>query len=947
MAFVLVQHLAPDHKSILSELIRRYTRMQVFEVEDGMVVQANCAYIIPPNCDMALMRGVLHLMEPAAPHGMRFPIDYFFQSMAADQHEKAIGIVLSGTGSDGTLGVRAIKEAGGMVMAQSIASCEFDGMPRSAIDTGLVDYQMLPAEMPLQLIAYVAHGANGLPRSNSLLKPKAEAALNKVFILLRDQVGHDFSQYKSSTIHRRIDRRMSELQIATFDSYVTYLQKTPNEVEALFHDLLIGVTSYFRDKEAFFVLEEKAIPKLFEGRPTGSTVRVWSVGCATGEEAYSLAILLVEHMEVLKANYQLQVFATDIDARAIAVARAGQYPASIAADISPARLSRFFTLESGGKTYRIHKRIRDLLVFSEQDVIRDPPFSKIDLISCRNLLIYLNAGLQKRLIPLFHYVLRPGGVLFLGTSETVGWFGSLFDVLDRKAKLYTRRADGQDARRISSGAFSTHFNASIDTQLHAGVALGSERTLKPPLREIAEQAILRQIAPACALVNAAGDLLYLHGRTSLYLETSAGEVGVQNILRMAREGLRSGLNSALQHAVTTQRPATGIKLSVRTNSHFTRVNLSVHPVLHAASTVSDTPLYLVMLEEAPEFPAAQGSTTEEAQNTLPSEAKSIIQSLTSDLRAKDEYLHSLEELVKSSNEELKSSNEEMQSINEELQSSNEELETSKEELQSVNEELVTVNAELQIKVVELSHANDDMNNMLAGTGVGTLFVNQQLRILRFTPAIGEVISLIASDIGRPVNNFVANFVGYTSLVADLQKVLSTLAPLRHVVQAQNGHWYSLLIQPYRTLNNAVEGVVVSLADITELKQSEEALRIATIALQRMAVVVRDASDAITLQDMDGNTLAWNPGAVRMYGWSEAQALQMNVRVRIPESQRENELARLADLCKANVLQPYLTQRITQSGAVVHVSIISTALLNEAGQVYAIATTERLNPGPTL
>ena len=423
MAFVLVQHLDPDHKSILTELIQRTTRMQVFEVKDGVLVQPNCIYIIPPNRDMAFLNGTLQLLEPAAPRGHRLPIDFLFRSLAVDQHERAIGIVLSGTGSDGTLGVRAIKGDGGMVMVQTPGSCEFDGMPQSALSTGMVDYELPPAEMATQLMAYVTHAFGHPPRAATVAAPQTENALKKIFVLLRSQTGHDFSQYKPNTIFRRIERRMAVHQIEGVDGYVRYLQQTPVEVQALFNDLLIGVTNFFRDPEAFALLESVVIPKLFEGKVAGSAVRVWCAGCSTGEEAYSIAILLQERLETLKVSYKVQVFATDIDSRAIAVARAGVYPGSIADDISPERLARFFTAEPDGSAYCVHKGIRDLLVFSEQDVIKDPPFSKLDLISCRNLLIYLGPELQKKLISLFHYALLPGGVLFLGTSETAGEHG--------------------------------------------------------------------------------------------------------------------------------------------------------------------------------------------------------------------------------------------------------------------------------------------------------------------------------------------------------------------------------------------------------------------------------------------------------------------------------------------------------------------------------------------
>jgi two-component system, chemotaxis family, CheB/CheR fusion protein len=438
MAFVMIQHLAPDHKSILTELIRRYTRMKVFEVKDGMVVQPNCCYIIPPNRDMAFLNGTLHLLEPSAPRGQRLPIDFFFRSLAQDQREQAIGIILSGTGSDGTLGVRAIKGEGGMVMAQSCDSSEYDGMPRSALSTGLVDYELPPAAMASQLISYV-HRRSARPLlPTGVPTPKAESALNKIFVLLRTQTGHDFSLYKPSTIRRRVERRMAVLQIDTLELYVKYLQHTPAETTLLFHDMLIGVTSFFRDPEAFNALEENVIPVVFAGKPTGSAIRVWSPGCSTGEEAYSIAILLLEKIDRLNQNYLVQIFATDIDSKAIACARVGLYPASIASDVSAERLARFFTAEQDGSAYRVHKQIRDMVVFSEQNVIRDPPFSKLDLLSCRNLLIYMGGELQEKVIPLFHYALKPGGLLFLGTAETVGEFTDLFAALDRKLKLYER-----------------------------------------------------------------------------------------------------------------------------------------------------------------------------------------------------------------------------------------------------------------------------------------------------------------------------------------------------------------------------------------------------------------------------------------------------------------------------------------------------------------------------
>ncbi len=833
MAFVIVQHLAPDHKSILTDLIRRYTRMQVFEVEDGMIVKPNCAYIIPPNRDMAFLNGALQLMEPSAPRGLRLPIDFFFRSLAQDQHEQAICVVLSGTGSDGTLGIRAIKGEGGMVMVQSPASTEYDGMPRSAIATGLVDYQLLPAEMPAQIIAYVSHAFGKFIWRTATPASTGDNALKKIFVLLRVHTGHDFSEYKPTTIRRRIKRRMAVQQIETIEGYVKYLQQTSAEVEALFRDLLIGVTNFFRDPEAFKVLEEEVIPKLFAGKPAGSVIRIWSAGCSTGEEAYSLAMLSQERLETLRQDYKIQVFATDIDSQAIVVARTGLYPASIAADITPERLARFFSFENEGGAYRIHKGIRDMLIFSEQDLIKDPPFSKLDMISCRNLLIYLGADLQKKLLPLFHYALNPAGALFLGTSETVGEFNDMFAVLDRKAKLYRRKDDVSGMQRAALARFLPPLAAHTEAvpQQFGKVPVST----KIWLRDLTEQALLQQFGSVGMLVTARGDILYLHGRTGMYLEPAPGEVGVNNILKMAREGLRRDLTTALHRAAEGKEIVRQTGLRVKTNGHFTTVDLTIRPVTAGSTVKTESTLYLVVLEEAApiaprqEQADAAGETAAQGADT-----DTRIAVLKQELRAKEEYLQTTNEELETANEELKSSNEEMQSVNEELQSTNEELETSKEELQSVNEELATINAELQMKLGDLLRANNDMNNLLAGTGIGTVFVDHHLHILRFTPAATRIINLIQADVGRPVTHIVSNLVGYDRLQADAQSVLDTLIPKEVEVQTKEGAWYTMCLQPYRTLDNVIEGAVITFVDITKRKLAEHELRESESRFQQIA-----------------------------------------------------------------------------------------------------------------
>ncbi len=941
IAFVLVQHLARDHKSILSELIRRYTLMQVLEVEDGMIVKANCAYIIPPNRDMALVNGRLQLLEPTLARGIRLPIDFFFRTLAQDQHERAICIVLSGTGTDGTLGLRAVKGEGGMVMVQIPETAEYDGMPRSAIATGLADFVLPANEMPPQLLAYVAHAFGNSQRPvTSRVLPSTDG-LEKIFLLLRSQTGHDFSQYKRNTIIRRLERRMAVHQIDRLDDYLRYLQLTRGEVDALFRDLLIGVTNFFRDTEIFDEIQEQVIPQLFAGKSSGESIRVWVAGCSTGEEAYSIAMLLRERMEELKGNFKVQVFATDLDREAIEYARAGIYPSSIVADVSAERLAHFFDQENpDGSTYRIHKTIRDMLIFSEHSLIKDPPFSKLDLISCRNLLIYMGSDLQKKLLPLFHYALNPDGLLVLGSSESIGEFGDLFSVVDPTAKIYQRKV----------GDFGTRLGPSRMLQYHPGVevvrqASGIARSdVKLPLKEIAERSLLEHYAPVGALVNERGDILYLLGRTGRFLEPPPGEASL-NIFKMAREGLRGDLTIALHRAVSLHVTTKHQGLRVRNDANSISINLTVLPVPIDQDGSIPRGLFLVILEEltAPDSRPLAEPAVDSLENASPAkDLNGYILNLKQELRAKDEYLQTAVEELESSNEELRSAHEEMQSVNEEMQSTNEELETSKEELQSVNEELTTVNGELQAKVLDLLQSNNDMMNLLSGTGIGTIYVDHMLRILRFTPTVSALINLIETDVGRPLDQIRTNLTEYDQLATDIKAVLASLVPKEVEVLTNSGEWYLLRIRPYRTLANVIEGAVITFTEISLLKQAQFELRHSE-TLRRLAVVVRDSRDAILVQDMTGHIIAWNPGAEKLYGWSETEALGMNIRDLMAEKQRDKAYASVLQQCEAGTLAPLRAERITKQGKGMQVLLVVSALVNDAGVTYAIATTERAVP----
>jgi two-component system CheB/CheR fusion protein len=863
MAFVIVQHLSPDHKSILGELMQRYARMPVDEVQDGMRVEPNHIYIIPPNRDMSLENGTLRLDAPAEARGQRLPIDFFFRSLAREHGERAICVILSGTGSDGTLGARAVKGEGGMVMAQEPASTEHEGMPRSVIGTGMVDFVLPPAEMPKQLMAYARHAFSKPPRAKVPAAPDS-SMLKRLTSLLKAQTGHDFSQYKSTTLLRRMERRMALHQVQTNEEYFKLARENPAEIEGLFRDLLIGVTNFFRDPEAFKVLEETVIPRLMKTKDLHDQFRVWVCGCSTGEEAYSIAILLQEYIEAAKRSIKVQVFATDIDHVAIEHARAGLFPASISADVSQERLNRFFNHDQERDAYRVQKVIRDMLVFSEQDVIKDPPFSKLDLISCRNLLIYLNSDVQRKLIPLFHYALNPGGTLFLGTSESIGEYGRFFTPVDRKWKIYDREAVEQEPARLGLGEFVPPIRNARDRHRPASGSAGSD--FSSNWRQLTEQALLSHYAEAGILVNSRGEIFYIFGRTGQFLEPSSGDASL-NVLSMARQGLRREMATALHRAVADKKPAGYRGIKVKSNGDFVSVDLTITPVDMPHGGNSD--LYLVILEETP---TVEGSPEKAPMEQ--SESSSRLAELEIELKSKEDYLQTTLEEMETTNEELKSTNEEMQSVNEELQSTNEELETSKEELQSVNEELSTVNAELQDKVADLSRVNNDMNNLLAGTGIGTVFVDNTLRILRFTPAATQVINLIPGDLGRPVDHIVSNLVGYQSFMDDIRSVLDTLQPKEAEVLTKNGAWHLMRIRPYRTIDNMIEGVVLTFVDISERKKAERKL---AESETRYLSIFNQALAGLAQTDVNGLFTMVNDRFCEMLGYTREELLKLHMK----------------------------------------------------------------------
>lgn len=806
MAFVVVQHLDPNHLSMLTDILQRTTAMKVVEVQDQMTVVANQVYVIPPNRDMAIFHGKLQLSEPDVPRGHRLPIDAFLRSLAEDLQENAVGIILSGTGTDGTQGLRAILGGGGITLVQEPSTAKYDGMPSSAIQAGYAS-RVLPVEKMLEALlsdVRIMTTQTQLPAT-----PKITNDINRILMQLRSSTGHDFSQYKKSTIGRRIERRMAQHMIDDADVYARYLKENPDEVRALFKELLINVTNFFRDPEAFALLETDILPKLCHDKPDNYIFRVWVAGCATGEEAYSIAILLRELMDKAHLEFKVQIYSTDLSEESIAIARAGIYPANIVQDVSAERLRRFFIKED--KAYRVKKEIREMVVFAIQNVIKDPPFTKLDLLSCRNLMIYLGAELQNRLIPTFHYALKYDGVLFLSPSESIGNHTNLFTPLSRKWKFYRASHTLKTSQAVISHAVS--WTTETDNKT------AEEAMYKPKdinFAELTKRMLVQFYAPASVITDGNGDILYVHSETGKYLRPAPGQASL-NIIEMAREGLELELRNAIRIANNEATPTLNKELQVKTNGGFSDVSLSVRPL---PNSDGKQPLLLVSFQDIAS-PIVKVSRKRIAK---PVELNRI-EELERDLAyLKESYQANLEE-QQASNEELKSTNEEMQSTNEELQSTNEELETSKEELQSVNEELITVNAELQAKIEQLASMQNDMKNLLDNTNIGTVFLDEQLVIRRFTREANKLYRLVETDVGRPLADIKANFE-VEDLLSKAQTVLDTLIPFEQEIRIENGAWFLVRIQPYRTLDNIIEGVVLTFTDISKRVAAETAVQLA-------------------------------------------------------------------------------------------------------------------------
>ncbi|GAA4644430.1 chemotaxis protein CheB [Pontixanthobacter gangjinensis] len=870
-AFVIIQHLDPKHDSMIAEILARHTAMPVKQIEHGMLVESDNVYVIPPNFYAALNSNIFELSEAVLQHGVRMPIDKFFRSMAEERSRQAVGIILSGTGSDGSLGLRELKAAGGIVIAQSPDTAQFDGMPRAAIATGQVDIISPVVDMIPKIRDYLSHDY-----VQSVADPSVETdligdegKLNSIIAVLHAQLGVDFHGYKQGTIGRRIARRMSLRNISQVAEYLTCLREDPGEAKSLYQDLLINVTSFFRDPEAFETLYEKAIIDLVHSKPANEEIRVWVPGSATGEEPYSIAMLLIEEVKRTGKACPIQIFATDLDDTALSVGRAGVYSASQVADISSDRLERFFTRH--GKDYQVTNELRETVTFAMQNVVSDPPFSRLDLISCRNLLIYLSGKLQDRIIGYFQFALRKDGYLFLGRSESIAHLEGLFETVDKKSRLYRRLPNAPQQLT------SFPVNGVVSRVPSNGITPAPRPKETARLRELMQQQLLRNYAPASVLTNAKHQVLYFMGPTSNYLEQPSG-LPTQDLLTLARPELRKKLRAGIKQALETTEPVVLDKISIKSGAARRDTRISIRRM--AAPDQADELLIVTFDELEPSAPAVLTSAVDSPTD------QSTIDELEGKLRDAQEDLQINLEELESTNEELQASNEEMMSVNEELQSANEELETSKEELQAMNEELTTVNNQLKDKVEQLAELNDDLTNFVSSTGIATVLLDAQHMLGRFTPAAKRLFNLIDTDMGRPISDIRQKFDS-DGFLAAVDSVFQTFKPIEKEVTAEDGSTYLMRIAPYRANEQRSGGVVVTFVDISQRLQNERELRESEA---RFRMLVENAPDPLIMVDGSGQVVLANAEAPQLFGYDRKEFIGMKVEQLIPSDLRKLHVA---------------------------------------------------------
>ena len=846
-AFIVVVHLDPEHRSELPRILAARTRMPVMQVREREKLVANHVYVIPPDRRLQIVDHEVSATPFDEPRGKRAPIDLLFRSVA-ERLGDGVAIILSGAGSDGALGVRAVKESGGIIFVQDPAEAEYGSMPRSAIATGVVDVVAPVRELATRL----ANVLRLKQKSGKLVEEEPELdedLLRRILTLLRARTGHDFSKYKRATVLRRIVRRMQVTHSEELDSYYQVLRDNIDEARALMSDLLISVTTFFRDGESFAQLQRSVIPRLF--RDGVESIRVWVAGCATGEEAYSIAMLLLEEAAKHEVRPNIQVFGSDLDARALTSAREGRYPAAIETDVSEERLRRFFTHDND--TYRVRQELRDLVLFATHDMVKDPPFSHVGLVTCRNVLIYLDRELQEQACATFHYALDPGGYLMLGSSENADQPLGLFRLVDRSARVYQSTAATSD-RRLLPNLFTPVRMRELIVQ--------SSRALSPSAvltEATTHRRILEKLAPPSILVDEHHRVLHMSETAGRYLQPSGGPLS-SDIVELVRHELRFELRSALHRAFEQKLSTVSLPLLVRFNGHRHRVHVHVKAPVEGEELRNAVVMFIEGEAVADDFAVAG----QEANNE-------IVHRLTQELELTQARLRTVREESDTANEELRATNEELQSINEEYRSTSEELETSREELQSINEELQTVNTELKLKLETVSRAHSDLQNLMAATDFGTLFLDSGLNIKRFTDRVTELFSLTPADEGRPITDF-THQLEYDTFTKDIQSVLGDLTPIRREIRSRRDRWFDIRMRPYRTVDDRIDGVVITFVDITDRRAVEEALRTGERQLRQQKRLVELSREPIFVWDFDGGIIEWNRGCEELYGYSRQEAL---------------------------------------------------------------------------
>jgi two-component system CheB/CheR fusion protein len=845
LAFAVVLHTAPDHESRLAEVLQTKTQMPVTQLKDTVRVEPNSIYCVPPDKHILLSGGQMRFVESDLTEWRSAPIDLFFRKLAHAYKDKAIAVVLSGSGADGSLGLGRVREEGGVSIAQDPTEAEYDAMPRSAIETGWVDFILPVTSIPTKLVSLKQNAERiQLPPVEQSPRSFEEGALRELLALLRARTRHDFANYKRSTMLRRIERRLQVTESEDVTAYLEYIRQHPEELQGLLRDLLISVTNFFRDPEAFKRLESEIVPRLFAGKNGSEQIRVWVSGCATGEEAFSIAMLLTEYADALPNPPGLQVFATDIDEDALAHGRNGLYPNTIAADVSPERLKRFFVRE--GQYYRIRRELREMVLFAPHNILRDPPFSKLNLVSCRNLLIYINRNMQNRILEIFHFALKPDSYLFLGSSESADGLSDLFTPIDKKYRIFKRHGDGTGFKPAPTPPVAGQWEVRLATTLPQTPMPGEwgEAFSYGDLH----YRMLEALAPPSVLVNADNNIVHLSERAGRYLHLSGGEPS-RNLLKIAHPDLRLGLRSLVITA-RQEGNATSSRLPVNLDGSQRFVRVVVRPL----SPLTPPGFMLVIFDESDDAPTP--ASDEDAAERAPAvvqpagNLEPIVRQLETELERTRDQLRAIVEEYETSTEELKASNEELQAMNEELRSASEELETGKEELQSVNEELTTLNLELREKIEELGRTNSDLQNLMASTRIGTLFLDRSLRLKRYTPSAQEIFNIIPGDVGRPLTH-ITHKLDYAGLAEDAEHVLHNLRTVEREVTTYDGRFFLARLLPYRTTDDKINGVVLTFIDITELRRAEAALRESEEQFRR---AIEDAPIPIIMHAEEGEVL---------------------------------------------------------------------------------------------